>query len=170
MWARMGLGSDGMGWDEMGWDDGWREVVSHHVCKIKRVKMNDEKPTKTSPNDSVHSSILNSTDPVGPQEIGFATILGASAGFATKKVIKTGGVVLGLGFISLQLLARADLIKVNWEKIEKSVVGKIDQDGDGKLTHNDIKVGALKLIHNISTDLPSTAGFAAAFFLGFRYG
>ncbi|KAJ3415049.1 hypothetical protein HDV05_005575 [Chytridiales sp. JEL 0842] len=103
-------------------------------------------------------------------EIGMATVLGACSGFATKKLAKTGGLVLGVTFMGLQALSHANIIKINWPRIEELVVGKLDVDKDGKFTQNDLKVAGLRLVHNLSSDLPSSTGFAAAFVLGFRYG
>ena len=50
------------------------------------------------------------------------------------------------------------------------MIGKLDQDNDGKLTTKDLRVASLRLMHNLTQDLPSAGGFAAAFALGFRYG
>ncbi|KAI8847881.1 FUN14 family-domain-containing protein [Chytridium lagenaria] len=108
--------------------------------------------------------------PAGLGEISMATVFGGAAGFAAKKITKTGAIVLGVSFMSLQALAHADIIKINWPRIEKLVVGEVDLDKDGKFTHNDVKIGAMRLIHNLTMDLPSAGGFAAAFLVGFRYG
>ncbi|KAJ1563101.1 FUN14 domain-containing protein 1, partial [Cladochytrium tenue] len=99
-----------------------------------------------------------------------ATIFGACSGYATKKLAKTGGLMVGVAFMSLQLLSHADIVRVNWPRVEQLVVGKMDADGDGRLTQNDFRVAGLRLVHNLTQDLPSAGGFAAAFVLGFRYG
>ncbi|KAJ3031922.1 hypothetical protein HDV00_008093 [Rhizophlyctis rosea] len=111
-----------------------------------------------------------STDAANVGEIGMATVLGATAGFATKKLAKTGGLVIGLGFITLQALSHADILKVNWPRVENLLIGHVDQDGDGKLTGKDVQIATGRLLHNLTQDVPSSTGFAAAFFLGFRYG
>ncbi|TPX67229.1 hypothetical protein SpCBS45565_g03890 [Spizellomyces sp. 'palustris'] len=111
-----------------------------------------------------------STDAANLSEISMATMLGASAGFATKKMAKTGGLVVGIGFMGIQALVHADILKVNWPRVENLLIGKVDQDGDGKLTHKDLQIGVTRLLRNLTTDLPSSAGFAAAFAVGFRYG
>ncbi|KAJ3202317.1 hypothetical protein HDU67_000644 [Dinochytrium kinnereticum] len=108
--------------------------------------------------------------PANVGEISMAALFGATAGFATKKITKTGALILGVSFMSLQALAHADIIKINWPRIEKMVIGEVDLDKDGKFTHNDIKIGAMRLMHNLTQDLPSAGGFAAAFIVGFRYG
>ncbi|RKO88561.1 FUN14 family-domain-containing protein [Blyttiomyces helicus] len=108
--------------------------------------------------------------PTTVTEIGFATIFGATAGFATKKLAKTAGFAIGVGFIGVQALSHADLIKVNWPRVESLIIGKVDQDSDGKLTSSDLQIATGRMIRNLTEDLPSSTGFAAAFFLGFRYG
>ncbi|KAI9364907.1 FUN14 family-domain-containing protein [Zopfochytrium polystomum] len=110
------------------------------------------------------------TGPADVTEIGMATILGGCSGFATKKIAKAGGLLIGVAFVSLQALSHANIIKVNWPRVEELIVGKLDADGDGKFTQNDIRVSGLRLMHNLTSDLPSAGGFAAAFVLGFRYG
>ncbi|KAI8591833.1 hypothetical protein BDZ88DRAFT_409817 [Geranomyces variabilis] len=103
-------------------------------------------------------------------EISMATALGACSGFATKKLAKTGGLIIGLGFLGVQGLVHAGILQVNWQKVEGVLIGTVDQDGDGKLTHKDMQIATGRMIHNLTSDLPSSAGFAAAFALGFRYG
>ncbi|KAH6585069.1 hypothetical protein BASA50_000383 [Batrachochytrium salamandrivorans] len=127
------------------------------------------KPTAAPPSNSGLPSFIQ-TGPANLGEIGIATIFGVTAGFATKRISKGAAMAVGVGFIGLQALARADLIKINWPRVEGFLIGKADVDGDGKFTGKDIQIGATRLIHNLSGDLPSAAGFAAAFYLGFRYG
>ncbi|KAJ3190841.1 hypothetical protein HK101_008320 [Irineochytrium annulatum] len=82
--------------------------------------------------------------PADVSEIGMATVFGATAGFATKKITKTGALIVGVSFMTLQALSHADIIKVNWPRIEQMVIGKVDQDGDGKITNNDVRVMGLR--------------------------
>ncbi|KAI9343652.1 FUN14 family-domain-containing protein [Obelidium mucronatum] len=110
------------------------------------------------------------THPADIQEISVATVLGACSGFAAKKIAKGAGLAVGLGFMSLQALTYSGFVKVDWSKFENMAVQKLDVDLDGKLTQNDFKIMATRLLHNLVTDLPSAGGFSAAFFLGFRYG
>ncbi|ORY51641.1 hypothetical protein BCR33DRAFT_712659 [Rhizoclosmatium globosum] len=110
------------------------------------------------------------THPADFQEISVATLLGACSGFACKKFAKGAGLAIGVGFMSLQALHYSGYAKVDWNKIENSITKGIDMDGDGKITQNDLKLVSYRLIHNLTMDLPSAGGFAAAFFLGFRYG
>ncbi|EGF83454.1 hypothetical protein BATDEDRAFT_22171 [Batrachochytrium dendrobatidis JAM81] len=110
------------------------------------------------------------TGPADFGEIGIATICGATAGFATKRISKGAAFAFGIGFLGLQALAHTKIIQINWPRVEGMLIGKMDLDGDGKFTGKDIQIAATRLIHNLSSDMPSTAGFAAAFIIGFRYG
>jgi uncharacterized membrane protein (Fun14 family) len=109
-------------------------------------------------------------DPPSMEEIGVATLLGGASGFATKKLTKTAASIIGMGFMALQGLAYADLIRINWPKVETLMIKYIDQDGDGKFTKGDISIGAQRLVHHLGTDAPSMGGFATAFWIGFRSG
>jgi uncharacterized membrane protein (Fun14 family) len=109
-------------------------------------------------------------DPASVQEIGVATVLGGASGFAAKKVTKGAATIIGLGFMTIQGLAYADLIRVNWPKVESLMMKYIDQDGDGKFTTSDISIGAQRVVHNLGTDAQSMGGFATAFWIGFRSG
>ncbi|KAI8808804.1 hypothetical protein BJ742DRAFT_807678 [Cladochytrium replicatum] len=111
-----------------------------------------------------------STDPAKYSEIGMATVFGACSGFAAKKLAKTGGLIVGLGFMSIQALVYADILKINWPRVESIIIGPLDLDKDGKLTTKDVQVGTARFIHVLTTDMPSAAGFSAAFLMGFRYG
>jgi FUN14 domain-containing protein 1 len=109
-------------------------------------------------------------DPPTVQEIGIATLLGGCSGFAARKVTKTAATLVGIGFMGLQGLAYADLIRINWPRVENLLMKYIDQDGDGKFTKSDVSIGAQRLVHNLGTDVQSMGGFATAFWIGFRAG
>ncbi|KAJ3030799.1 UNVERIFIED_CONTAM: hypothetical protein HDU68_007716 [Siphonaria sp. JEL0065] len=110
------------------------------------------------------------THPADAQEISVATLLGLSSGFASKKILKGAGLAVGLGFMSLQALTYTGFVKVDWTKFEGLAVQRLDVNKDGKLDIEDAKIIAARLLHNLTTDLPSAGGFSAAFFIGFRYG
>ncbi|KAI8905081.1 FUN14 family-domain-containing protein, partial [Gorgonomyces haynaldii] len=99
-----------------------------------------------------------------------ATVMGGCSGYAAKKMTKGAALVIGLGFMGLQALSHADVIRINWSKLEQYMVKSLDADGDGKLTKNDVVVGASRIVRNLGSDFPSSAGFVAAFWIGYRYG
>ncbi|KAJ3248350.1 hypothetical protein HDU78_000976 [Chytriomyces hyalinus] len=122
------------------------------------------------PDDKKPATAAALTQPANVSEISFATLLGLCSGYAAKKFAKGAGFVIGASFLALQGLAMTGVITIDWKRIESEVTKRLDADGDGKLTTNDIKAVGLRLVHNLSKDLPSAGGFSAAFFIGFRYG
>ncbi|KAJ3022792.1 hypothetical protein HKX48_005268 [Thoreauomyces humboldtii] len=124
---------------------------------------------ESSGTDKASPSLISAL-PADVSEVTMSTALGATAGFASKKLAKTAGLLIGVGFIGVQALAHADILHVNWPKVENFMIGRVDEDGDGKLTGKDLQIKATRMLHNLTTDFPSSAGFAAAFAIGFRYG
>ncbi|KAI8900895.1 hypothetical protein BC833DRAFT_516529, partial [Globomyces pollinis-pini] len=108
--------------------------------------------------------------PVDYKEIGVASVFGGFAGFASRKLTKGIAVVLGIGFMGIQGLSRADLVRINWPKVEQLMLDYVDQDGDGKITKADFTVGAARIVKNLGSDFPSAGSFASAFALGYRLG
>jgi len=43
-------------------------------------------------------------------------------------------------FIGLQTLSYLGYVKVDWRKVERDTTNKLDRDGDGELTVNDLKM------------------------------
>ncbi|KAJ3130998.1 hypothetical protein HK100_007030 [Physocladia obscura] len=126
--------------------------------------------TAPVPNDPSLAPFTFGTHPADATEISVATLVGACSGFAVKKIAKGTGLVIGVGFLSLQALSYSGFVKIDWPKIESAIVKRLDADGDGQLTQKDFKLMGLRLIHNLTSDIPSAGGFSAAFFVGFRYG
>ncbi|EGR26992.1 hypothetical protein IMG5_203320 [Ichthyophthirius multifiliis] len=71
------------------------------------------------------------------KEVTAGLIFGYLAGYASREVRKYAILITGGAFCFLQYLSHKGYISVNWSKIEKDIVEKLDQDGDGKLTTND---------------------------------
>jgi uncharacterized membrane protein (Fun14 family) len=58
---------------------------------------------------------------------------------------------------------------VNWKKIGDDASKALDADHDGKLTINDFKILQKKYFGALTSMLPSSAGFGAAFYMGFKW-
>jgi uncharacterized membrane protein (Fun14 family) len=112
----------------------------------------------------------NPTGPAKPQEIALYVLLGVSAGFSSKKISKALLFILGLSFLGLQGLQKLDIVQIKWSTLERLAQERLDQDGDGLFTKQDIMLLANRFVKNLASDLPSSVGFAAAFWAGFRYG
>ncbi|KAF9288566.1 hypothetical protein BGZ68_010944 [Mortierella alpina] len=113
----------------------------------------------------------NGKDPmVNTKELSFGTAMGVCSGFLFKKLGKMFLLVAGLGFVSLQMLANAGYIQVNWILIESRFKEKFDLDQDGKVTVKDARFGLNWIIDLLTRNFQFKSTFAGGFYLGFRYG
>jgi uncharacterized membrane protein (Fun14 family) len=104
-------------------------------------------------------------------QISLGSVAGFCSGYALKKVSKAAAIVIGLGFVGIQLARHNGLISdVNWGMVQEKLVQALDADGDGQVSVQDLKTHLGKLIDVLGFNLPSGAAFGAAFFLGLRYG
>ncbi|KAF9962696.1 hypothetical protein BGZ70_007966 [Mortierella alpina] len=113
----------------------------------------------------------NGKDPmVNTKELSFGTAMGVCSGFLFKKLGKMFLLVAGLGFVTLQMLANAGYIQVNWILIESRFKEKFDLDQDGKVTVKDARFGLNWIIDLLTRNFQFKSTFAGGFYLGFRYG
>ncbi|RMF88136.1 MAG: hypothetical protein D6736_11235 [Nitrospinota bacterium] len=93
-------------------------------------------------------------------QIGFGFLTGFVAGYAGKKLIKLLAILLGLLFLTLQVLAAGGFITVNWSYIQQtseSLYSEVER--------------SRQLWWQILTDqLPFVAPFGVGFWVGFRKG
>jgi uncharacterized membrane protein (Fun14 family) len=59
---------------------------------------------------------------------------------------------------------------IDWVKVENEMIKLFDIDGDGIISLNDMHTLTSRLVSSLSLGIPSTSAFAAAFFLGIRWG
>ena len=62
-----------------------------------------------------------------------------------------------------------DYINVNWKRVEEDLTKKLDVDGDGKFTTNDVSRIIKKYLAILTTQLPSSGGFALGFYYGVKW-
>ncbi|KAF9952820.1 hypothetical protein BGZ72_005891 [Mortierella alpina] len=116
-------------------------------------------------------STPNGKDPmVNTKELSFGTAMGVCSGFLFKKLGKMFLLVAGLGFVTLQMLANAGYIQVNWILIESRFKEKFDLDQDGQVTAKDARFGLNWIIDLLTRNFQFKSTFAGGFYLGFRYG
>ena len=101
--------------------------------------------------------------------IGVSGALGFVSGYALKTVGKGVAVLCGVAFITLQALQYYEVININYKKAEQAAIQALDQDGDGKLTTNDLKVAKDRLQKRLSVGMPSAATFGVGFCAGLAY-
>ncbi|KAF9585092.1 hypothetical protein BGW38_003935 [Lunasporangiospora selenospora] len=107
---------------------------------------------------------------INTKELTFGAAMGLCSGFLFNKLGKMVMLVVGMAFVSLQLLVNAGYIQVNWVKIEHKFKEKFDVDRDGKVTVRDARHAFRGLIGILTTNFQFKSTFAGGFILGFRYG
>ncbi|KAG0253168.1 hypothetical protein BG011_006514 [Mortierella polycephala] len=110
-------------------------------------------------------------DPIiNTRELTFGTLMGLCSGYLFKKLGRMMMLVIGLGFVSLQLLTTSGYIHVNWGLIESRFKEKFDLDKDGKVTMNDARHGFRGLMLLLTRNFQFKSTFVSGFVLGFKYG
>ncbi|KAK3827994.1 MAG: FUN14 family-domain-containing protein [Benniella sp.] len=104
------------------------------------------------------------------KEISFGSAMGVCSGYLFKKLGKMFVLVAGLGYVTLQMLANAGYIQVNWMLIESRFNDKLDLDRDGKVTVKDAKYGLNWITDLLTRNVQFKSTFVGGFYLGFRYG
>ncbi|KAG0219674.1 FUN14 domain-containing protein 1 [Mortierella sp. NVP41] len=107
---------------------------------------------------------------INNKELTFGMAMGLCSGYLFKKLGKLMMLVVGLGFVSLQLLTSSGYIMVNWNKIERKFKDQFDVDGDGKVTVNDAKLGFRWLMNILTSNFQFKSTFVGGFVLGFKHG
>lgn len=138
------------------------EVVADK--KVDEAEVGVDKPA-----DPVVNSILAMLGPI-LGKISYGSCLGGCAGYALKKMTKAAAMAIGGVFLFLQVLAYKGYIFVDWQKVEKDVVSRIDQDGDGDFDGDDVKILVANMWDFVKFQLPSASGFGLGFVAGFKYG
>jgi uncharacterized membrane protein (Fun14 family) len=103
-------------------------------------------------------------------KISFGSIMGFCSGYALKQAGRVAAVVLGAGFIAVQTCVSYGYIHVNWDKVKDDAIKKVDTDGDGKLSADDMKAYWAKLKSLLTANLPNSGGFSLGFFYGIKQG
>ena len=92
------------------------------------------------------------------------TVVDILVGYAVKKVLRIGLVILGTFFAALAYLNYQGLLSVNWEKMEIISRGTLTTLIDSEITGNT----ANPILSNLG--LPLTGGMAMGFAIGFVKG
>ncbi|KAF9953514.1 FUN14 domain-containing protein 1 [Mortierella alpina] len=117
-----------------------------------------------SPNGYQKEPLINT------KELTFGMAMGLCSGFLFKKLGKMMMLVVGLGFVSLQMLTSSGYVQVNWALIERRFKDQFDVDRDGKVTMNDAKHGFRWLMELLTRNFQFKSTFVGGFVMGFRYG
>ncbi|KAG0338397.1 FUN14 domain-containing protein 1 [Podila humilis] len=127
--------------------------------------------TYTPRSGNIYAELAPDREPlINSKELTFGAAMGLCSGYLFKKLGKMMMLVVGLGFVWLQLLSSSGYIQVNWVKVEHKFKQQFDLDNDGKVTLNDAKHGFRGLIELLTRNFQFKSTFAGGFFLGFKYG
>ncbi|KAF8943353.1 FUN14 domain-containing protein 1 [Haplosporangium gracile] len=107
---------------------------------------------------------------INSKELTFGMAMGLCSGYLFKKLGKLMMLVVGLGFVAVQLMVNSGYIHVNWKKLEGRFVDQFDVDRDGKVTVNDAKHGFRWLMNLLTKNFQFKSTFVGGFVLGFRHG
>ena len=120
-------------------------------------------------NDEVDQFVQKKMLPITKQ-ITMGAIFGYSSGYFSRKFADKVVYVVGGTFVLLQLMQYygQDYIKINWNNIQRDLEKKLDLNEDGRFDLEDVRVLFKRFMRILTNQLPSSAGFAAAFLLGFR--
>ncbi len=91
--------------------------------------------------------------------LGAGGIAGWAVGFTLKKIAKVLALVLGVVFISLQVLAFKNLIVIDWVKIEGLYANNTELEGT-----------LAKAMSVVTYNLPFVGSFMVGFWMGFKKG
>eukprot|EP00814_Leptocylindrus_danicus_P021449 CAMPEP_0116032582 /NCGR_PEP_ID=MMETSP0321-20121206/18256_1 /TAXON_ID=163516 /ORGANISM="Leptocylindrus danicus var. danicus, Strain B650" /LENGTH=123 /DNA_ID=CAMNT_0003508047 /DNA_START=43 /DNA_END=414 /DNA_ORIENTATION=+ len=121
----------------------------------------------SSSNDDPMASAISKIKPL-LSKMTFGSVIGYCSGTAAKTVGKAMAIGIGFIYIAVQSAAYSGYIDVNWDKVQKEAISKIDTDGDGKITEEDVQAYWAKLKKMLTYNLPSASGFSIGFLYGLR--
>lgn len=139
-----------------------------------RALMEDEPVSAASPPGAVSTGLVPDADRTPPSdgeddglaialpyvtEASFFAIIGFALGYASKKVLKIGLIVLALLFVAVQVLSWQGILTIDWQRAV-DVVNDLILD----INENDT-VGEV-----IKNRLPGAGGLVVGYALGFRKG
>lgn len=154
----------------------WRDCFSSNGCQGCRKARKDLLLPSTNNHLTNYLLLFSLIDGlkkeplINSKELTFGMAMGLCSGYLFKKLGKLMMLVVGLGFVSLQLLVNSGYIQVNWKKIERRFVDQFDVDRDGKVTVNDAKHGFRWLMNLLTKNFQFKSTFVGGFVLGFKHG
>jgi len=96
------------------------------------------------------------------QQISFGALAGFATGYALKKVGKAVAIVLGLLFVSLQLLAYYGVVDINWGVVQGHVDPLLEPEALGGMWQ--------RLVELLTFNITFAASFVPGLVIGLRRG
>lgn len=104
------------------------------------------------------NQLLNSS--IAP--LGFGGAAGAMVGYAAKKLSKLAAILLGVLFITLQILAHMGFIQIQWGSVQSTAAAAWKNPEGTTLADHAWQI--------ITVNLPFGGGFITGFAIGFKLG
>mmetsp|Transcript_20886 Transcript_20886/g.63671 ORF Transcript_20886/g.63671 Transcript_20886/m.63671 type:complete len:146 (-) Transcript_20886:530-967(-) len=109
--------------------------------------------------------LMEKYGPAGGQ-LSFGWFCGLVSGYALKRIGQKVAFGLGVVFLVAQGLAYSGFIDIKWNKVRDAAIAKVDLDGDGKITKNDLKILWRRLKDVLTYNLPAGGGFMSGIACG----
>jgi len=103
------------------------------------------------------------------KNMGISFLAGLCSAALFKAVARGAAVAFGLVFCSIQLLAMAGIVQVDWVKAGKMVERFTDLNSDGKFDNEDVKLLVSRATGVLGDGLPSVGGFIAGLHTGLSF-
>lgn len=134
------------------------------LLKAKIEEMSTVSVEKAAPSDVVADTIV----PFTSQAL-MGSTLGYATGFALKTMGRVAGFTVGSSFILLQGLSYMGFIKVDWLKVEREYVKRMDRNNDGKVGHEDLQVLWREMVDVLAFNLPAGGAFTGGLLYGLNF-
>jgi uncharacterized membrane protein (Fun14 family) len=138
-----------------------KKAVAYLEPYMEAEKAAKERVSKVVMPDFVSTDLV----PAGSQAL-FGSGLGTAAGYALRVVGKAAAFTIGASFIGLQTLSYLGYVQVDWRKVERDTTAKLDRDGDGKVTANDLALVWREVESVLIFNCPAGTGFTAGLLYG----
>lgn len=95
--------------------------------------------------------------------------LGYAAGYALRVVGRVASVGVGSVFIVLQGLSYMGIVDVDWRKVEREYISRLDRDMDGVVGTNDMEQLWREFSDVLAFNLPAGGAFTGGLLYGLRF-
>ncbi|KAI9489898.1 FUN14 family-domain-containing protein [Zychaea mexicana] len=103
-------------------------------------------------------------------ELSFGTLLGLCTGYFIKKMGRLFALMIGMGFVCLQIMSAKGYVTVHWDRMQAGYNKQMDVDQDGRVTVRDVQSKWRKLINLLTKNIQFKSTFLAGLYAGIRFG
>lgn len=123
-----------------------------------------EKTSKKTEEDAVSEFLV----PFTSQAL-LGSSLGYAAGYALRFVGRMASVAVGSAFILLQGLSYLGIVEVDWRKVEREYIRRLDKDEDGVVGKSDVEQLWREFSDVLAFNLPAGGAFTGGLLYGLRF-